>query len=81
MWDCIAGIAAMGGLGVTQPWPATAEVAFRRGAGSQLSDPCNKVTDVERIGRDLRAAEAPKQSMTQADRDSLTKPAKEGMDA
>jgi hypothetical protein len=38
-------------------------------------------TDVERIGRDLRAAEAPKQSMTQADRDSLTKPAKEGMDA
>jgi hypothetical protein len=38
-------------------------------------------TDLERIGRDLRAAEAPKQSMTQADRDSLTKPAKEGMDA
>jgi hypothetical protein len=38
-------------------------------------------TDVERIGRDLRAAEAPKQSMTQADRDSLIKPAKEGMDA
>jgi hypothetical protein len=38
-------------------------------------------TDVERIGRDLRAAEAPKKSMTQADRDSLTKPAKEGMDA
>jgi hypothetical protein len=38
-------------------------------------------TDVERIGRDLRAVEAPKQSMTQADRDSLTKPAKEGMDA
>jgi hypothetical protein len=38
-------------------------------------------TDVERIGRDLRAPEAPKQSMTQADRDSLTKPAKEGMDA
>ena len=28
MWDCIAGIAAMGGLGVTQPWPATAEVRF-----------------------------------------------------
>ena len=38
-------------------------------------------TDVERIGRDLRADEAPKQSMTQADRDSLTKPVKEGMDA
>src|ERR1700722_17787426 len=28
MWDCIAGIAAMGGLGVTQPWPATAEDRF-----------------------------------------------------
>jgi hypothetical protein len=38
-------------------------------------------TDVERVGRDLRAAEAPKQSMTQADRDSLTKPAKEGIGA
>jgi hypothetical protein len=38
-------------------------------------------TDVERIGRDLRTAEAPKQSMTQADRDNLTKPAKEGMNA
>jgi hypothetical protein len=38
-------------------------------------------TDVERIGRDLRTAEAPKQAMKQADRDSLTKPAKEGMDA
>jgi hypothetical protein len=37
-------------------------------------------TDVERIGRDLRAAEAPKQSMTQADYDSLIKPAKEGVD-
>jgi hypothetical protein len=35
-------------------------------------------TDVE---RDLRTAEAPKQAMTQAGRDSLTKPAKEGMDA
>jgi hypothetical protein len=35
-------------------------------------------TDVEHIGRDLRAAEVPKQSMTQADRDSLTKPAREG---
>jgi hypothetical protein len=38
-------------------------------------------TDVERIGHDWRAAEAPKQSMTQADRDSLTKPAKEGIGA
>jgi hypothetical protein len=38
-------------------------------------------TDVERVGRELRAAEAPKQSLTQADRDSLTKPVKEGMDA
>jgi hypothetical protein len=28
MWDCIAGIAARGGLGVTQPWPATAEDRF-----------------------------------------------------
>jgi hypothetical protein len=28
MWDCIAGIAARGGLGVTQPWPATAEGRF-----------------------------------------------------
>jgi hypothetical protein len=37
--------------------------------------------DVERIGRNLRATDAPKQSITQADRDSLTKPAKEGMDA
>jgi hypothetical protein len=37
-------------------------------------------TDVERIGRDLRAVETPKQSMTQVDRDSLTKPEKEGMD-
>ncbi len=25
MWDCIAGVAARGGLGVAQPWPATAE--------------------------------------------------------
>ena len=25
MWDCIAGIAARGGLGGAQPWPATAE--------------------------------------------------------
>jgi hypothetical protein len=28
MWDCIAGIAARGGLGVAQPWPATAEGRF-----------------------------------------------------
>lgn len=32
-------------------------------------------TDVERLGRELRAAEAPKQAMTQADRDAAkTKP-------
>lgn len=31
-------------------------------------------TDVERVGRDLRAAEASKQTMTQADRDAAKKP-------
>jgi hypothetical protein len=32
-------------------------------------------TDVERLGRELRAAEAPKQAMTQAERDAAgTKP-------
>jgi hypothetical protein len=36
-------------------------------------------TDVERIGRALRAAEAPKQAMTQADRDAASKKPTEGM--
>jgi hypothetical protein len=38
-------------------------------------------TDVERIGRELRTAEAPKQSMTQAERDSVAKKPTEGMSA
>jgi hypothetical protein len=30
MWDCIDGVAARGGLGVAQPWPATAEDRLQR---------------------------------------------------
>jgi hypothetical protein len=36
-------------------------------------------TDVERVGRELRATEAPKQAMTQADQDSARKKPTEGM--
>jgi hypothetical protein len=36
-------------------------------------------TDVERLGRELRAAEAPKQAMTQADRDAAKRTPKERM--
>jgi len=36
-------------------------------------------TDVERVGRELRAAEAPKQAMTQADRDTAQKKPTERM--
>ncbi|HME24275.1 MAG TPA: hypothetical protein VKI44_23585 [Acetobacteraceae bacterium] len=36
-------------------------------------------TDVERVGRELRAAEAPKQAMTQADRDAAQKKPTEGV--
>jgi hypothetical protein len=36
-------------------------------------------TDVERVGRELRAAEAPKQVMTQAERDAAAKKPTEGM--
>jgi hypothetical protein len=35
-------------------------------------------TDVERVGRELRAADAPKQAMTQADRDAAGNKTKEG---
>jgi hypothetical protein len=38
-------------------------------------------TDVERLGRNLRAAEAPKQAMTQADRDAAKTKPTEGMTA
>ncbi|HME26513.1 MAG TPA: hypothetical protein VKI44_35170 [Acetobacteraceae bacterium] len=36
-------------------------------------------TDVERVGRELRAAAAPKQAMTQADRDTAEKKPTEGL--
>ena len=38
-------------------------------------------TEVKRIGRPLRAAEVPKQAMTQADRDASRKNRTEGMGA
>jgi hypothetical protein len=38
-------------------------------------------TDVERIGRALRAAEAPTQTMTQADRDAASKKPLDGIGA
>ncbi|MEA3140334.1 MAG: hypothetical protein QOK23_2503 [Gammaproteobacteria bacterium] len=36
-------------------------------------------TDVERVGRELRATEAPKHAMTQADRDAARVKPTEGM--
>jgi hypothetical protein len=38
-------------------------------------------TDVERVGRELRAAEAPKQAMTQADQDADQRKPAEGLSA
>lgn len=44
MWDCIAGIAATGGLGIAQPAQRPQRIALPRWAGSQPPDPCNKVS-------------------------------------
>ncbi len=43
MWDCIAGIAATGALGLRNPDQLPQTTAFRRGTGPQQPDPCNKV--------------------------------------